>query len=360
MNPLLNTSAPNSHHIHAVAQGLGSNTARKTAAFILGFEAFAEVYGQEGFAAVQAHANVVLPPLHSAQVTDDTFAADLRDVEILFAGWKSPRLDMSLLDSMPRLEAVFFAAGSVRGLVTEEFWRRKISLSTAASVNARPVAEFCLAAILLSLKRVWHQSRLVREMRRFPDPLPYCPSGHGSVVGLVSLGNTGRQLRELLRPFDLHVLVYDPFLTSGQAQQLGVEAVGLSELFERSDVVSLHTPWLATTEGMIHGVHINSMKSCSCLINTARGAIIREAEMLEVLARRPDIEAIIDVTCPEPPAADSPIYQLPNIILTPHIAGSIGRERKRLGGAMLEEFQRYIKGEPLHYAVNAKEYEFQA
>src|SRR5208337_4229697 len=117
------------------------------------------------------------------------------------------------------------------------------------------------------------------------------------------------------------------------------------------DVVSLHTAHLAETEGMITGAHFLSMKPGASFINTARGEIVREQEMVEVAAERPDLQFILDVTSPEPPVQDSPLYALPNIFLTPHIAGSTGNECQRLGKCVVEELERYLHGDPLRWEV---------
>jgi phosphoglycerate dehydrogenase-like enzyme len=97
------------------------------------------------------------------------------------------------------------------------------------------------------------------------------PGAYGSTVGLVSLGMVGRLVRERLRAFDLRVVAHDPYVTTEEAQVLGVDLVSLEELFASADVVSLHTPWLPETEGMIRGYHLASMKQNAALINTSRG-----------------------------------------------------------------------------------------
>jgi phosphoglycerate dehydrogenase-like enzyme len=125
----------------------------------------------------------------------------------------------------------------------------------------------------------------------------------------------------------------------------------LDEVFRRADVVSVHTPWLKETEGLITGAHIASMKPYSTFINTSRGAVVRETEMTHVLQARPDLVAVIDVTHPEPPSPDSPLFTLPNVILTPHIAGSLGAECRRMGQYMVGELERYVLGQPLRYAL---------
>jgi phosphoglycerate dehydrogenase-like enzyme len=145
---------------------------------------------------------------------------------------------------------------------------------------------------------------------------------YGSTVGLVSLGMVGRLVRERLRPFDLRVVACDPYVTSEEAHVLGVDLIPLEDLFASSEVVSLHAPWLPETEGMIQGSHLASMKRNATLINTSRGAVVREAEMVEILEARPDLWAVLDVTHPEPREPGSRLYDLPNVVLTPHIAGT--------------------------------------
>jgi phosphoglycerate dehydrogenase-like enzyme len=157
---------------------------------------------------------------------------------------------------------------------------------------------------------------------------------------------------ELLRDFDLKIIAYDPFIEPEVAHDLKAELCSLEAVFRRADVVSLHTPWLPETEGMITGEHLAMMKPNTTFINTARGAVVREQEMIATLEQRPDLMAVLDVTYPEPPENGSPLFTLPNVVLTPHIAGSLGPETKRLGEAMVEELRRYLRGEPFRWAVS--------
>jgi len=151
------------------------------------------------------------------------------------------------------------------------------------------------------------------------------------------------------------VIAYDPFVSAEDAAALGVTLCGLDEIFQRADVVSLHTPWLPETVGMITGAHLAAMQPGATFINTARGAVVREQEMIEVLQQRPDLLAVLDVTHPEPPVTGSPFYTLPNVILTPHIAGSMDNECRRMGRIVVEELQRYLKGEPLRWSISRQQ-----
>jgi phosphoglycerate dehydrogenase-like enzyme len=181
------------------------------------------------------------------------------------------------------------------------------------------------------------------------------PGGYGSTVGLLSLGSVGRLVRERLRPFDLTVLASDPALGPGEAGGLDVRPVGLKELFAESDVVSVHTPLLDSTIGLVTGELITSMPHGGTFINTARGAIVRERELVEALEARPDLQAVLDVTEHEPLAADSKLRHLPNVVLTPHIAGAMGRERRRLGRLLIGELKRYLAGESLEWEIGPAE-----
>jgi phosphoglycerate dehydrogenase-like enzyme len=164
-----------------------------------------------------------------------------------------------------------------------------------------------------------------------------------------------RLVRERLRPFDLTVLASDPALGPGEAGGLDVRPVGLKELFAESDVVSVHTPLLDSTIGLVTGELITSMPQGGTFINTARGAIVRERELVEALEERPDLHAVLDVTEHEPLAADSKLPHLPNVVLTPHIAGAMGRERQRLGRLLIGELKRYLAGEPLEWEIGPAE-----
>jgi phosphoglycerate dehydrogenase-like enzyme len=242
----------------------------------------------------------------------------------------------------------------VRAFVTDALWERGIRVSSASALNAVSVAEYTLAVILFSLKHGW---RLMHEPGGSRSRVP---GTFGATVGLVSLGAVGRLVRKMLRPHQLEVVAYDPFLSADEARRLNVRSVDLAELFRISDVVSLHTPLLPETRDLVTGAHIESMCQGATLINTARGAIVREAELVAVLERRPDLQAVLDVTDPEPPLPGSPLLHLPNVVRTPHIAGAIGPERRRLGRGMVEELRRYVRGKPLRWEVRREQIEHMA
>jgi phosphoglycerate dehydrogenase-like enzyme len=316
--------------------------------FVLDSQSFEETYGPEERRDISRL--IEIPPIAHTSELIWKHPAQLAEMEVLFTGWGGPRLNARFLEAAPKLKVVFYGAGTIVPIMTELAWNRGIQISSAYAANAVPVAEFSLGMILLALKHTWQYARKVRTMRGRPAHLPV-PGCYGSTVGLVSLGMTGRTVLRLLKPFDLHVISHDPHVSQEEAAELGVQLFSLDELFRRSDVISLHTPWLKETEGLITGNHLSLMKYGATIINTARGILIRETEMIQVLTDRPDLQAILDVTDPEPPVGSSPLYDLPNLLLTPHIAGSMSNECRRMGRYMVEELGRYVRAEPLMWEI---------
>jgi phosphoglycerate dehydrogenase-like enzyme len=271
-------------------------------------------------------------------------------VEMIFSGWGMTPCDTAFLQRFPDLKIIFYGAGSIRTFVTDESWDRGVRVTSSAAANAVPVSEYSLSQILFGLKQGWQKSLFIRQHRHYP-PHSISAGVYDSTVGLISLGLIGRLVAERLRTFKVKVIAHDPFVKKEDAERLGIELVSLEELFQRSDVVSCHTPNLPATKKMLQGRHFASMKNGATFLNTARGAVVDEEGMIGALRERPDLMAVLDVTFPEPPTADSPLYQLENVIITPHIAGSQGTECRRMGRMMVDELDLYLKGEPLQYEV---------
>ena len=332
----------------------------KKALFILSDFMFEKCYDEDTLAKIHANFDVI-----GENITEENYKNNFdlfSEVEVIFSGMGSIEYSKELMEASPNLEAIFYAAGSMRSILSQEVWDRGIVKSTANAANAVPVAEFTLSQILFTLKDGWKFVRQTRQNLGKPEDINVHETlgNYKQTVGIISASQIGRKTIELLKPFDLDIILYDPYVSVDEAEDLGVKLVSLDEIFEQSDVVSLHAPWLEETENMITGDHFRKTKNGASFINTARGAIIKEAEMLEVLKERTDITAILDVVYPEPPAKDSLIFKLDNVVYTPHIAGSTGHELARLGAFSLKEALRYINGEPLQYQITEESYEIMA
>ncbi|WP_394621221.1 hydroxyacid dehydrogenase [Lentzea sp. JNUCC 0626] len=269
------------------------------------------------------------------------------DVDLLVTGWGCPPITAEVLSRLPGLRAIVHTAGSVRGFVTDACWDRGIVVSSAAQANALPVAEYTVAMILLTGKRVLERARAYRETKQMAVyEVPPTVGNFGAVVGIVSASMIGRRVIELLAPYDFEVLVHDPFVTEVD----GASSVSLAELFSRSDVVSVHTPLLPETVGLVSGSLLGLMRDDAVLINTARGAVVDQEALVAEAGR---IRAVLDVTDPEVLPPEHPLWRNDAVLITPHLAGSQGNEWGRLGRHAVEEVRRWVAGEEFATPVPA-------
>lgn len=276
-------------------------------------------------------------------------ARELKSLRFIFSTWGMPALTPEQLALLPNLEVVFYAAGSVKAFA-EPFLKRGVRVVSAWAANAVPVAEFTVAQILLANKGYF---RNVRDAAR-PQTRPQAfagPGNFGVTVALLGAGMIGKEVRRLLKAFQLDVVVFDPFLPDVAAARLQVEKVSLEDAFKRGQVVSNHLANVPETRGLLRREHFAAMRPNAVFINTGRGATVVEDDLAAVLRERPDLTALLDVTDPEPPAPTSSFYTLPNVLLSSHIAGSVNGEVVRMADTVIEEFAALTAGKPLKYAV---------
>ncbi|MFD7312848.1 hydroxyacid dehydrogenase [Streptomyces sp. NPDC059883] len=333
---------------------------RPRAALAMKPDAAAAVLGPETLAALGAVCELTPPPVLD-DFTTDRARATLADVEILVTGWGCPPLDQAVLDLAPRLRAVAHTAGTIRGHITEACWERGIEVSSAAAANALPVAEYTVAMILLSGKRALERARAYRGARDRDDWLGMdgAVGNYGRTVGILSASLIGRRVIELLRPYDFRVLLHDPYVSDEEAAALGVRPVGLRELFAHSDTVSVHTPLLPATRGLVSRELLTSMRQDSVLINTSRGAVVDQDALTDVLGAE-RIRAVLDVTEPETLPPDHPLWTCENALITPHLAGSQGNETRRLADLAVGEVERWAVGDGFTHAVRRERLAFLA
>lgn len=279
----------------------------------------------------------------------------LKDVEVVFATWGMPELSEEEIGQyLPKLKAVFYAAGSVQEFA-RPFLNKGIIVVSAWAANAVPVAEYTLAQILLANKGFFQNSIIAKKDNNLSKKYSETFTGNYSTkVGILGAGMIGTKVIKLLKPFNIEVLVYDPFITDERAEKLGVRKCTLNEIFSQCQTISNHIANLPSTIGILNREHFNKMLPNATLINTGRGAQLVEKDLIEALKEMPTRTAVLDVTNPEPPVSGSELYKMDNVILTSHIAGSMGREIERMGSYMVDEFICFVKGEDLKYSVTLK------
>ncbi len=280
-----------------------------------------------------------------------------KGVKYIFSTWGMEKPNEEEIRAyFPALEAVFYGAGSVRAFA-RPFLNCGVKVFSAWAANAVPVAEFTFAQIVLANKGYFQAVRRMsadayRTAREFSRANP---GNYDTTVGIIGAGMIGKMVIERIKTLEnVTVLVFDPFLPEETAKVLGVEKVGLAELFQRSEIVSNHLANNEQTKGMLKYEHFAAMKPYATFINTGRAAQLVPEDFFRVMRERPDLTALCDVTDPEPPEVDSPYYTYENIFLSPHIAGSQANECRRMAAYMAEECRRYLGGEATCYEVSLK------
>lgn len=289
-------------------------------------------------------------------MTVDDVVQGIGDADALVTGWGTCALTAPVFDAAPRLRLIAHSAGSVRAILTpdliERYVRpRGIVVFSANRAIALNVAEATIGLLIMASRR-WVEH--IQHVRGGGWRTPEIPGNgqylSGATVGVVSASTIGRLVCGMLRVFDTRVLVYDPYADPEAIAALGAERVELDALFERSDLVTVHTPKLAETDGLIGRRQLSLLRDGAVLINTSRGSVIDEAALIEE-CRTGRIYAALDVTEPEPPAADSELRSLPNVYVLPHIAGAGYYGYFEIGSSTLRALRDHFAGLPVSGAV---------
>lgn len=288
------------------------------------------------------------------EATPAAVAESIRGAEVVLSTWGAVPYTSELLAAAEDLKLVLYGAGSFKAQITPALLERDPTVCTAVHLNAIPTAEFSLMLILAALKDFVPFYQRIRSEGRAgwgKDSFAFDGGYYRTVVSILGLGTVSRHLIGLLRNFDVEVLVADDFLDPDRARELGVTLVAVDEAIRRADVVSIHHADVERNWNIINRDTLALMKPGARLVNTSRGRMIDEAALVEALESG-KITAYLDVTHPEPPPEGHPFYTLPNCILTPHIAGSIGGEIHRMGDYCVRELEHWLAGEPLEHTID--------
>lgn len=270
----------------------------------------------------------------------------LKGATIAITSWGNTTLDAAALDNAPDLKLVCHAAGSVKPIVSDELWNRGIRVTSSNAPLGMGVAETALGFTISASKNFyafnanitaggWAEGK--ENIRELFD----------LTIGVVGFGWAGRHYAELMRNFLVDVVVYDPFISAEAIEAVGAKKVGFEELLGMSDIVSVHAPSIPETYHMFNERTLAMMKKDAVLINTARGTLIDEAALAAHMNNGNLKYACIDVTDPEPPAVDNPLRTIPNVIMTPHLAGLTQNGLRRIGHHVANEIELFLKGEKM-------------
>jgi phosphoglycerate dehydrogenase-like enzyme len=319
-------------------------------AIVIGQAHYQRMMSTADWDALDAFADVVHHPGPEPAAKEDLLAL-LPAADGCLTSWGVARLDADVIAAAPRLQMMAHMGSSVTRFVSEAVWNKGVRVTTAAPALARDVAVTTLGLMIVGQKRIWPLSRHVRGGGWRESPAWPARELYGKVVGIIGASHVGRHVIELLRPFGARILLYDPYVSAEDAKHLGVKKTELDDLLRQADIVSLHAPAKPETHHMLNADRLALMKDETLLINTARGALIDEVALIAEL-RQGRFFAFLDVTDPEPPARHSPLRQLDNVVVTPHLAGCI-EDCGRLGEMAVEELRRHFAGEPPLYEVTA-------
>ncbi|MBT7164758.1 MAG: hydroxyacid dehydrogenase [Victivallales bacterium] len=286
----------------------------------------------------------------AGKLSPEEWADLFADEEAIMTTWGVPRLDESVLAKNTCLRFVGHAAGSVANLVSDELYTRGVRVITANAVMARSVAEWCLTATMLAARNFLDYAKFGGDE---PPNAAHRAAVNGMAdvtVGIWGFGDVVRALLDMLAPLQPgRILVCDDYLSIDEADRRGIEKVDLATLARESDILHTLTGLTHQTKGGLGAELLATVRSGATLINAGRAPLIeREAFLTELADGR--LRAILDVHYQEPPRAEDPFVQLPNVIMTPHCAGR--GSRGRYVATVLEEYDRFLKGEPLLYEIS--------
>jgi phosphoglycerate dehydrogenase-like enzyme len=276
------------------------------------------------------------------------------DVEGIVICHGSPRVDADVMDRAPRLRVI----GELEGdrfayrIDVEAAWKRGITTLDTTNGSSYPVAEWALALAIISLRNAGEQFRHMishEQYRRPRTDFGYIHAElYGKKVGLIGCGHIGRRLISFLQPFHCDVRVYDPYIPKELPDVLGFLQTSLDFVMSDSDVVICLAPLTPQTRRMIGKRELDLLRPGAVFVNVSRGPIVDSDALIERLGRG-DVVAGIDVFDPEPIPADHPIKDLPNVFLSPHIAGVTAASREAFFKLMVDELDRFFHGHETLY-----------
>ena len=267
--------------------------------------------------------------------SDEDFVKAARDADAIYA--KGRRITTRIIDGLERCKVITLGSVGVDSVDVPAATARGIPVTNVPDTFIEEVADHAMMLILATFRRLVVQDRLVREGRWAEGrPMLYeFPRLMGQTLGLIAFGHVAKAVAVRAKPFGVHIIAYDPYVEELVMSHYGVEPVGLTELLQRSDIVSMHAPSTADARHLMTAEHFRQMKRGALFINTSRGATVDEPALIKALQEGWIAGAGLDVFEQEPPDPTNPLLKMDNVILTPHAASASARfdpvRRRRVG-----------------------------
>jgi len=277
-------------------------------------------------------------------LSEEEMSERVREVDGAIFGWEGGGLTKRNIAQAKRLRIIGQVGGTVKHIDTEVALARGIVIINSAPAMSTSVAEFTLALILDCLHDITFYDRLMRA-RQEGRAVPLGWELTGKRVGLIGFGLIGQKVAALLQPFDVEILVYDPYVSEDAMVNLGANSSPLEELLATSDVVSIHAGLTPETYHLLDRERLDLLRPGAILVNTARGDIVDEEALVEKL-KGGGLKAALDVFSEEPLPLSHELRDLDNIILTPHRAAHAEEAYDLLGRLVVEDFARFFSGQP--------------
>ena len=266
----------------------------------------------------------------------------IADAEGILTGWGDGALTPANLDAAKRLHIITVIGSSVVRFSPYQALDRGIVLTNTASAIGYSVAEFALAQMLALLHQSLPRHRAMEHSSgKHPDLVGR--DLWGRTVGVIGVGAVGRIIVQLLRPFGVHLLLYDPFVPAEQLGALGGEVVSLEDLFRRSEVITVHAGLTEQSRGLIGRRELALLREGAIIVNTARGGLFDQEALVEKL-QEGKISAALDVLEPDL-GPDHLLRSLPNVLLSPHAAGLTSDMLRRIGLDAVEDLRLFFSGQ---------------
>ncbi|MBT6311752.1 MAG: hydroxyacid dehydrogenase [Alphaproteobacteria bacterium] len=265
---------------------------------------------------------------------------------------RSGYITASLLDRLPDLKIVAVHGAGVDPVDIEACTARGVQVTNAPGANANAVAELVFGLMLAHVRQIPASAHKAMAEKAWDAARHTGGELRGRALGLVGFGQIGKRVATIAQAFGMTVIASDPVVSDADMQTAGVQPMQLNDLLAASDMVSLHAPAIPATRHMINAKSIALMKSDACLINCARGALVDEVALAAALRAGQLGGAALDVLDGEPPDPASPIYGAPNMLLTPHMAGSTFECLDAIAATTAADIARALKGEQPVHPVN--------